>query len=211
MKTYLFKAIRGNSFRTPSRWIGLPIIGAPLNQMKIFIYIKNLEELFFIYYGIGGVGKSPRCCSGVCRNLNNEWFNCRGNPNVDDEIVAIGLATVTDDDVDVVVVDDVVAAVAAEVVAGVVVVLSVVVTAVIVGVGIIVVFELLFVFIDLIAEFEFVGGAAGLNGVFCFCILYIRLGHNVTRISRPNNSFPIKFLIKNKTKNKNKCIYHWNN
>jgi hypothetical protein len=41
--------------------------------------------------------------------------------------------------------------------------------------------------------------------------LYIRLGHNVTRISRPNNSFPIKFLIKNKTKNKNKCIYHWNN
>jgi len=49
---------------------------------------------------------------------------------------------------------------------------------------------LLFVLIGLIAELLFVGGAAGLNGVFCFCILYIRLGHNVTRISRPNNSFP---------------------
>jgi hypothetical protein len=34
------------------------------------------------------------------------------------------------------------------------------------------------------------GAASGLNGVFCFCMLYIRLGHKVTRISRPNSSLP---------------------
>lgn len=44
--------------------------------------------------------------------------------------------------------------------------------------------------IDAMGVVVLTGGAPGLNGVFCFCILYIRLGHNVTRTSRPNNSRP---------------------
>lgn len=36
------------------------------------------------------------------------------------------------------------------------------------------------------------GAAPGLKGVFCFCMLYIRLGQSVTRISRPKSSLPLK-------------------
>ena len=44
--------------------------------------------------------------------------------------------------------------------------------------------------IDEIGVVVLIGAAPGLNGVFCFCMLYMRLGHSVTRISRPNNSRP---------------------
>ena len=72
--------------------------------------------------------------------------------------------------------------------------LAAVVVVIVEDVTLTVVTSLLFVDVDLIVDeidaVVLTGGAAGLNGVFCFCILYIRLGHNVTRISRPNNSFP---------------------
>ena len=49
------------------------------------------------------------------------------------------------------------------------------------------------------------GAAPGLNGVFCFCMLYMRLGHNITRTSRPNNSRPksqFEFIKTNSLKEK---------
>ena len=118
---------------------------------------------------------------------------------MDEDIVAMGFAAVTE----VLVVFGVVVAVvvAVTVVAdeGVEVEIGVVDAGVAVAVddelsaaAVVVVLMILLVLICLIIEFELFEGAAGLNGVFCFCMLYIRLGHNVTRISRPNNSLPSK-------------------
>ena len=91
----------------------------------------------------------------------------------DDELAGVGTAAVVDD----------IALLAAEGIAAVVAAAAATGTVPLLFVAIVLI-------IDEIGVVVLTGGAAGLKGVFCFCILYIRLGQSVTRISRPNISFP---------------------